>query len=76
MKITKYCKQFNKKPSHFTDNEVCQGHHITVVKGKEGYTEIPDSLAKEFFLWLHPTTRNLVLEGKTVSEIVDSLKTI
>ena len=67
--ITPECKKYNKKPSHFIDNErvimLSQqlGKPFKVTKGRAGATEIPLELWPEFLLWLSEETRQQVLEG-------------
>lgn len=72
-KITEYCKKFNKRPASFLDNPNIKlkipKSEYNIVKGPRGFTEIHEKHLKEFFLWLHPTTRQMVLDGKTIEEI-------
>lgn len=71
--ITKYCKKFYKKPAQFLDNEYVKSlltpdnHKVT--RGVRGGTEIHKDLLKEFLLWLSPQTKQMLLDGKSLSEI-------
>lgn len=71
--ITKYCKKFYKKPAQFLDNKYVKSlltpdnHKVT--RGVRGGTEIHKDLLKEFLLWLSPQTKQMLLDGKSLSEI-------
>lgn len=73
LNITQICKAYHKLPGHFRDNNAVINHPdrrlIQVVKGKGGSTSIPLTLAAEFFLWLHPETRQQILDGVHPSEV-------
>ena len=70
--ITKLCKIYKKKPSHFLDNADFK-KHSEIKTGKDGYTKIDDSILKEFLLWLSPETRKMVLDGDTTDNILSFL---
>lgn len=71
--ITKYCKKFYKKPYQFLDNDHIKSlltpdnHKVT--RGLTGGTKIDKSLIKEFLLWLSPQTKQMLLDGKSLSDI-------
>lgn len=71
--ITKYCKKFYKKPAQFLDNQYIkslltpENHKVT--RGVRGGTKIDKSLLTEFLLWLSPQTKQMIVEGKSLSEI-------
>lgn len=79
LSITKYCNIFNKKPSHFLDNEriISLSAQINkppkITKGRCGDTQIPQELLPEFLLWLSKETRQMVLAGKSPKEILNYL---
>lgn len=74
LEITQLCKKFNRLPSAFLTTKACRGQPVSVKEGKNGNTQIPDNLAKEFFLWLSKETRQMVMSGKTTAEIVQYIK--
>jgi hypothetical protein len=75
--ITNYCKLFDKKAASFLDNprikDLIKPSEFRVFLGCRGFTEIDEKHLKEFFLWLHPRTRQMVLDGSTIEEIQTSL---
>lgn len=78
--ITKYCKKFYKKPAQFLDNYYVKSlltydnHKVT--RGVRGGTQISKDLLKEFLLWLSPQTKQMLLDGKSLSEITEFLDTL
>lgn len=79
-KITEYCKKFNKRPASFFDNPSVKlkvpKDEYYVVMGPKGYTEIHEKHLPEFFLWLHKSTRQMVLDGKQTEEILNYLDSL
>lgn len=75
LKITDYCKKFNKKPASFMDNprikQLIKPDEKHIVMGANGYTMIHEKYTKEFLLWLSPETRQMVLDGVSSDEILD-----
>jgi hypothetical protein len=71
--ITQYCKKFYKKPAQFLDNDYIkklipsEDYEVTV--GLKGGTKLADKHLKEFFLWLSQPTKQMVMDGKSLSEI-------
>lgn len=78
LKITDYCKKFGKKPASFMDNprikEMIKPDEKSIVMGANGYTMIHDKYTKEFLLWLSQETRQMVLDGKSSSDILEYVK--
>lgn len=79
--ITKYSKKFYKKSAQFLDNQYIKSlltpENHKVSKGVRGGTWIDKSLIKEFLLWLSPQTKQMLLDGKSLSDIqvfLDNLK--
>ena len=64
--ITPWCKKYNRQPSHFLDNNCVIPYRdkIEVIKGRYGQTKIPKILIPDFFLWLSPKTKSVVVQGK------------
>lgn len=67
--ITPLCRQYNKKPSHFLDNQrivqliTKNQYEVTTKVGRYGGgTWIPEELMKEFYIWLSEETRTEILE--------------
>jgi len=58
--ITRICKNFGKRPSHFLDNVQYKNIEVESQAGPKGYTKIPDEYMHEFLLWLSPTTRTML----------------
>jgi len=81
LNITKICKKYNltaeikKFPTHFLQLNRCKQHfnEIACKKGVGGGTVIPEHLIPDFFLWLSPTTAQMVREGKPITEILESV---
>lgn len=75
LKITDYCKKFNKKPASFMDNprikQLIKPDEHYVQMGSKGYTLLHEKHTKEFLLWLSPETRQMVLDGVSSEEILD-----
>ena len=73
--ITPICKKFYKKPASFLDNDNIDQripkHEKNVTRGPKGFTEIHEKHLQEFFLWLAPITRTMVLNGKSLQSILD-----
>lgn len=68
--ITPICVKYGKKPSHFLDNpsiiDLISTYNwvVNITRGRNGGTHIDDRLLAEFYLWLSPETRNMVINGK------------
>ena len=81
MNITKICKKYNhtaetkKFPTHFLQLNRCKEFYneISCKKGVGGGTVIPEHLVPDFFLWLSPTTAQMVRDGKPMKDIMESL---
>lgn len=72
--ITPICKRFGKLPSSFLSKKACRGRtDIKVEQGSLGGTQIPEGLYKEFFMWLSVETRQLIIDGKSTSDIKEYL---
>lgn len=74
IKVTKYANKFNKKVGNFLDNpriiQLIPPYEYHVEYGCRGFTQLHEKHLPEFFLWLDSSTRNMVLAGKTSSEII------
>ena len=77
-RITEYCKKFDKRPASFLDNprikELIAPDEKYIVMGAAGYTMIDDKHLPEFFLWLSKETRQMVMSGKALEEILQYIK--
>ena len=70
--ITPICKHYNKLASSFLSKKICRGRtDIAVHQGHTGGTKIPNDMVKEFFMWVSPVTRNMILSGVTAKEVYE-----
>lgn len=78
--ITQYCKKFYKKPAQFLDNQYVKSllatEDYSVVRGVKGGTYLAKKHITEFLLWLSPQTRQMIVDGKSLSEIREFLDSI
>lgn len=73
LNITTICKKYKKLPSAFLDNPRIMRHpdfkKVQKSKGYGGCTQLPPSLAPEFYLWLSPQTRLQIMSGVIWNEV-------
>lgn len=72
--ITNFATKYGKKAGNFLDNprivaQLKEGD-IIVKEGRNGFTMLHERHLPEFFLWLSPETRQMVLNGDSSDQIV------